>query len=481
MLLTASRTRLIHLCLLGMEVGWFVIFWSLLYPPAAASPWLAYFGLAATLLTWMLALDLLARSPLKSPAYDVLALGLMALTSLLAVRLFLYGRTPALDFRWIDQFVQGLLDFRRGVPPALALIGANLFLWQRATVATSRDLGFFSVGVSFRLGLLLSIAGLALWTFLRSQAPVDFLWLYVFLGLLAVALARINDKATDAQSAGNPLRASRLLQLVLSIGVTLGVARLLAAAYTPEGIRGFLRSFDPVWQFVRPAVMLMLRLLAQLLNPIFVFLEDLLRSLFRGNWPDQEADAPALDLDRLAAEHEASLVPAWLSQALLGILTAVVVIGAAAMLLGVLVLYLEKARSATEGEESEEESTEALTFGGGMLGRGLRALGDAARLVGRYGLSRRLLEAISVQNMYANLCRLAAERGHARPPAQPPDAYLPALAHAFPGHDDALARITTAYMRVHYGDRAATPDELLQAREDYLAIRQAGPNAQAPS
>jgi hypothetical protein len=94
-----------------------------------------------------------------------------------------------------------------------------------------------------------------------------------------------------------------------------------------------------------------------------------------------------------------------------------------------------------------------------------------ASLVGRFGLSRQLLAAISVQNIYANICRLARRRGYPRRPAQPPDDYLPILQQAFAGQEDALARITAAYMQVHYGDQPVSPLELGQLRRDYQQVR----------
>jgi hypothetical protein len=99
----------------------------------------------------------------------------------------------------------------------------------------------------------------------------------------------------------------------------------------------------------------------------------------------------------------------------------------------------------------------------------------------RYGFSRRLLEAISVQNMYANLCRIARQCGYGRRPSQPPDVYLPILQIAFPEHDAALTRITAAYMRVHYGDRPVTRAELAQVRDDYMRVRMDATAQNTPS
>jgi hypothetical protein len=160
-------------------------------------------------------------------------------------------------------------------------------------------------------------------------------------------------------------------------------------------------------------------------------------------------------------------VPAWIWTGLHYFL----ILLAIAVLVGVVLLFLSKMRAASERDEAEEMGAEEITFGNATLGRGLRWLRDMAGLVRRFGLSRQLLAAISVQNIYANLCRLARQRGYPRHPAQPPDDYLPVLAQAFPDQDQALSRITTAYMRVHYGDQSVTTEELAQLRHDYNQVR----------
>jgi hypothetical protein len=162
-------------------------------------------------------------------------------------------------------------------------------------------------------------------------------------------------------------------------------------------------------------------------------------------------------------------LPPWLLTSLRygGVLLALLVV------VGLVLLSLGRISAGRRTEESEEELEEEVTVGGGILGRGLRWLRDKAGLVRRFGVGRELLAAISVQNMYANLSRLAGRRGYPRHPAQPPDRYLPDLVEAFDGHREALSRITLAYMRVHYGDRAVTFGELARLRRDYDQVRSA--------
>jgi hypothetical protein len=113
-----------------------------------------------------------------------------------------------------------------------------------------------------------------------------------------------------------------------------------------------------------------------------------------------------------------------------------------------------------------------------MLNRGVQWLRDMSNLMKRYGLSRQLLAAISVQNIYANLCRIANRRGYPRHRAWPPDDYLPTLKKVFgPEAEEALSRITLAYMRVHYGDKLIGIAELAQLQKDYHLVRLMKPEA----
>jgi hypothetical protein len=483
MLLSDRRRALVYLCMAGMEAAWATSFFLLFYRQMP-SVWLAYAFLLGALLAWILVLDLLNRTQVASPLYQVVVLGLIAATSLV-ILLVAPGITAAPPDR-----LAGLLAFGDGIPIGIALALTNLFLWQRATSATSRDLSFFNVGVSFRLGLLLLVVGAALAS-ARFRAPssplsaagagdlpagqnlLPLLWLYFGFGLLAVALARIGEKSSEAQSAGRPLPLRRMIQLLLAVGLTLGLAGLLSQVYTAQNLNRLLTLLVPLWQLVRPVVVAVVFFLLELLSPVFDWLIAWLRAVFERGWtellpveppaPPPSPDQPGL-LERL---------PSGLTNALGSILLVVGILVAAGLIIAFFLLYLERVRRPRPVAEDEEETAEPAAAGTGLLDRGAQALRDLAGLVRRFGLGRQLLAAVSVQNIYANVCRLARQRGYPRHPSQPPDAYLPTLTQAFSGQEEALARITAAYMRVHYGDRSVSMDELTDLRADYHAVREA--------
>ena len=366
MFLANRRMTLLYLCLAGMEAAWITPFWLLIFAFAPLR-WAAYAGVLAGLLIWSLTLELMSRTGVQSPAYDLTVLALMALTSLLIVWAVLYRAMPPYEIGWLRALVGDVFNFKAGIPPVVGLIAINLVLWQRATAATSRDPSFFNVGVSFRLGLLLLIAGAGLLSLLRGQNVIGFLWLYFALGLIAVAIARISEKAIEAQSAGKALPMRRFAQLLLAAGVTIGGAWLLSLVFTPAGIRRFFHLFDPVWRLISPLAFALLMLIGEVLNPLLLWFEALVLRLLRNSNLSGFEIAPAVP-----ATTEPSFlakIPAWIPNLLVDALVVVGIIVAVLAVTGFLVLYLERVRKGGLRDEAEDEGTERVTTDG-ILERG---------------------------------------------------------------------------------------------------------------
>lgn len=478
MLLTDRRRRLIYFCLAGMEITWFTPFFLLVFQPAdARGPFVVFLELFGVLLAFMLILELLNLLQVDWPFYELAVVGLIVFSGLLLVRLWLYGNAAPGSFAWLGNTLVAVFNLQQGVRPELVLILTNVLLWQRAANATSRDIGFFSVGFSFRLGVLLLLVSAGLLNYFTGQNTLPFLWLYFGLGLTASAVARTYERATGAQSAGSLPSLPRLGQLLLAVGATVGGAVGLSLFYTPDRVNAALAAWSkPLWTVLSPLLQILLKVLFWVLEPILIWLAGLLTRLFAG----LDLSAAEELLERLRQSTARGQVPepgevtpvalppwVWIVMRYFLILLAIVVA------LGLVMLFLDRIRVKPGREEAEEESGEEITLGGPMLGRGVRWLRDVAGLVRRFGLSRQLLAAISVQNIYANLCRLARQRGYPRRPSQPPDDYLPVLTRAFVGQEEALARITATYMQVHYGDQPVTAAELVRLRQDYQRVRKA--------
>lgn len=472
------------MALAGMEVAWFLplalTFFVWLHPdetplPALLAGFGSYspstlFGVCwGVLLFYLLCTDLLNRWRIQSPAHEVIMIGTVVVTALLLVRLLVYPTLPIWHWGWLVAIVRAIFDF---VPEGMAIIFllvVNLFLWIRVAAATDRDLTFFSVGVSFRLGMLLALFGNTLLILVAQRAvetALTYFWLFFTFGLLAVAVARIDEKAIGAaQSTGVALPWPRFGQLLLMIGATMIVGIEGAAFYTPVNIRTVLGWFSPLWNLLGTVALWLFYTLFWLLVPVLERLIEFVRGLLNNLEPVQllEQNAP------FAATPPDPMTLSEMVQAF-AIVRYCLVTGMIVVIGLILLLLFVRMRQRGVSEEQEQTAQEGLALGGNPFNR----LRDLGRLLGRYGLGPGLLAAISVQNIYANVSRMAGRRGYPRTTAQSPDEYLSHLQAAFPGEIEKLARLTTAYMQVHYGDQPVDQSELAQLREDYKLLQATG-------
>lgn len=481
MLLTNRRHRLLFMALAGMEVSWFLplalTLFAWLHPERTPLPALltgfgdysplALFGVYwGVLLFYFLCADLLNRWQIDSPLHEAAMLGAVAITALLLVRLLVYPTLAPWDLWWLLAVVRAVYDFVPEGAAIIFLLVVNLFLWIRVAAATDRELTFFSVGVSFRLGMLLALFGNTLLILVgrRSvETALTYFWLFFAFGLLAVAVARIDEKSIGAaQSTGAALPWRRFVQLVVMIGATLAVVFEGALIFTPANIRTVLGWFSPLWNFLGTVAMWIFYTLFWLLVPVLEWLIEYVRALLGNLEPAQplEANGPmaAATPDPMSLREMAQVFAVVRYCLVTGVIFAIVLL--------LLILFVRSRRRGL-GDEAEEAVQEGVALGSNPFKR----LQNLGRLLRRYGLGPGLLAAISVQNIYANVSRLAGRRGYPRTTAQSPDEYLPHLQAAFPGEIEKLMRLTAAYMRVHYGDQPVDPTELSQLREDYKTLQ----------
>jgi len=494
MLLTNRRHRLIFVFLAGMEVAWFLPYaltlaarWQpdMAVNAAAATAQLnRLFVLApillvgvfwAIMLLYLLVADWLNRRLIDSPGRELIVLGAVLLTTLLGIRLFFYPAVPLLDGSWLRGTLGAIFNFTEGRRPELAFVLVNLFLWLRVVFASGREITFFGIGVSFRLGVLLALLGNGLLVGPGGRPPaiaMQYFWIFFGCGLLAVALARIDEKSLVGEhSTGAVLPWPRFVQIGAVTALFLGAGAWLATIYTPPAIRTVLFGWlAPLWTVLGLILARVVLLLAWVLAPLMNWLVETIRRWMENAeflQPPTDQGAPAyedLSPDDFFSMADALREWDWFRY---GVIAGVIVIGALLLLL----LYV-RTRTRTLRDEAEEAERGDVDLGGDALRRGLERLRDLANLVRRFGLSTQLLDAISVQNMYANLSRIARQRGHPRRANQPPDEYLPELTNAFPTEPAALAQMTNAYMRVHYGDQRIESAELSRLRAAYERVKE---------
>jgi hypothetical protein len=477
MILGNRRLRLLYIALAGMDMAAFlpwltivIIFWSrngdtrstILATLLTQNPLLLFIVFWATMQLYMLIADLFSRWNIQGGLYAVAILGVLTLTSLLAVRLLLYPDAVPSDFRWLRETIYALVNLLAGVRGEILLILTNYFLWMRVARYTNRSISFFGVGVSFRLGMLIVVLGSTLLSYWNGQNSAAILYMVLFFafGLSAVAVARIDQKAIgSANSSGARLPWDRFAQLWAIIIAILGTSLAAATLYTPPILRAILGWFAPVGRLLQWLVTNIVYLVFLLLTPLLEWLTARIQAMIAQARPlppqQPTATPPPLTLGDAVQDF-----------AMLHYCVAAAIIFGAILLF---LIFFVRVTQRQRASEPEDTATEGGVRPGG-INLGLGRLKDWFALLGRYGLGSQLLAAISVENIYANLSRLARRKGFARLPSQGPDHYLPTLMQAFPGHEAELTTITNAYMRVRYAERPITQEELEHLRAAYTTI-----------
>jgi hypothetical protein len=490
MILTNRRIRLLFLCLAGMDVAVLLVWLRVLFGlwarngnPAGetitqlldGAPLWVFLGTWGLLLFYMVCADLLDRAGMGTGGRALTLFGLVAISSLISVRGLLYPDAAFGDFGWLREVVVSLVNIGAGVRGEVLLILANYLLWQRVASYTDRSLTFFAVGLSFRLGLLLMTLGAALageWLGQPFAAGVTYLLLFFAFGLAVVALARIDQKALGASnSSGALLPWDRFAALWVSIVAMLGAAMTLAAVYTPTTLRTVVGWFGPVGVVLGWLLTQIVFLIFLVLTPLLEALLARIQSIMAENpLPVGEVAPPPPPLNLGEVVEQVAVLRYCLSALIL--VTALVIL---------YLLFVRIAQRTRRAEKEEVEGTEEGVRPGGV-DLGLGRLADWLARLGRYGVGNQLLAAITVENIYANLTRLARRKGFGRAPAEDPTRYLARLNQAFPEHGPELATITAAYLRVRYAERPISPEELDEVRAAYAAvIAPPAPEGDAPA
>ena len=425
----------------------------------------------AIFLCTVLAVHYLARlalhlSPRPTLRAALLGLGILV-SGLLTVHQVLYAETRLWDPDWLVGIVASVR--RQVASPEVLVFLLVLFLWWRGLVLAQRRLDSEHVAFRFRLGLLLIAMTTALGESMLSWPYHRFVFVFFFASLLGVALARAEEVGEQYGGSRSPFGLGWLATLVVAgLGVLL-LAGGLAALLTPDNLSLVLVPALYVVRFILFGLVYAMAWIAQILiAPLMAvfkqgelarILDEAARRMVPPEPPEMEEEAQAFFL---APEQ-------------LVMLRTVGVILAVLLLLLLVISSLRRLR--LRGGRQRDEERESVWEGahlrrglGDLLRRGRRRLDEAAAALS-HTLLGRLFAALTIRRIYAHLGALAAERGYPRSSSQTPYEYLPTLERAFPERREEVARITEAYVAVHYGEMPERPEELASVQVAWEGIQ----------
>ena len=83
-------------------------------------------------------------------------------------------------------------------------------------------------------------------------------------------------------------------------------------------------------------------------------------------------------------------------------------------------------------------------------------------------------EIASVRQLYSELLRWGAEKGHSRRKSQTPNEYREELGQLIPENQDGLSFITHQYIHARYGSASPTEEDLSRLKQDWQRIKKSG-------
>ena len=452
------RREALYLAVMAMEVCWvraWLLFVAVIYGHVGRS--LSWGALFALFVVALYATRILARRQGDLRRLQV-SIALAALVTIpLVAKADLYPEIPLWNPAWAGRFVAAIV---RLAPAELTALLAGLYLWWRGIVLT-QGLGLQGTSFRFRLGIIAFVWLLLISAMVTRLDIIPLVFAYFALGLLAMALARLEEVSQTRE--GLPSLAWLLTlvgatTLVLLIG--LGITRL----FSVEAVRSVLALLDPLIVVVDRLLYHLIGLIARLLEPLLIWLID----LFREFWAEME-QAPETGivtpqpLEEMFKDVEPAQWPAWLSDLVVILRWGVVGLLAA----GALWIVARSFRRWRGLAESTAPASRESVWSGeafrqdlvALLRDGWQRLRGMASLRGRPSYST-----ASIRGIYASLLRLGAAMGYPRPAGTTPYEYVSTLRQALPGREGEVSAITEAYVRVRYGEVPTTEEDLRRVR-----------------
>jgi hypothetical protein len=304
----------------------------------------------------------------------------------------------------------------------------------------------------FRLGIVAFFLLLFFSSILRPFDPSPWLFVYFFLSLLAIALARIDEMESDVRF--GPRWA---ITLLASVALVLFLGLMLLQFLTLNSVAALLQLSAPVWALVALIVTLvalpfgfLASWLIELLQPLFTGLGRFFQAL-SGLIPTGAADNL-----RQAQEQMAQL--SFLEPIFKTLFVLAVVLG-----VGYLIAHaLNRRMKQMEDEQYVRESLSATERSAERAGTRKKKTPERRRAG--------TIAAESIRRIYAALVARAGEAGLPRAVAETPYEYLPRLVHTWPEQAADLHAITDAYVDVHYAEREFPAAEVNRLRELWKRI-----------
>ena len=470
-----------------------IMSWTRYWQPGVVLLWLLMLMLLAFNLTRLM--SAVQLPPQHQQTVMALTLFLVILTTLPTL---FHGGSPLFNFTWIREWMASINEQGNNLWVRDVLtFGTIALVWARGLQLGKREYGIKRAGLRLRVGGLI-LAPLVIWLantqLLWDSSP--YILLFFLAGLTAVALIRAEEIEKDQSGqalALNPRWLTAVLLASLLTILTAGTASIIISGESAMSVIGWLA---PVWDGLRftgvvavTTLLFVLLPILELLDVITAALNRLLTAIqpwFAAQWaylgkilgkffidqrvPLEQLGAPG-NADPIETRFILEDIEGLGFELHRNVQIILVLLGIAFILLVALLV-----------NRLYKETQMVVQQGGRTEGRGHDDLEDAGllqRLLGRLGLLRDWQTAVSIRRIYRKMLRAANANGYPRLEAETPYEFLKTLAKAWPEHRRETQLITTAYVKIRYGELPETEEELQDIKNAWQTLERTRPVATA--
>jgi hypothetical protein len=455
------------LMLILMDISWITPAYSLLVGwSLGGSAGLAFLVFGAIYLTSYLVASIPKYVDVLIRIIQVMLLAILVLEVVWAASELIYFEKQLSLTATFNQYIANLISFSIPFKPELLLSIIVFLLWYRGFTIVNRTIGLGLIRRSFRTGCMVLVGIGVIAVLFNYRLPYLESGLFIFTSLLAMGGARLATLSSMRDSkrvafkrewvVGLTLMAMVVLVLSLGFGV-------FAAGPFATWIGGFLLAVEG---YVSNLLKILLAPLINVLGIIFAWFWGLFKAEpeldpMAVEELEEGLEGPIADVQRFTTDPEFA-----------ALLSTLVTIIGILVLLGLVLYAVRRYRKETKPRELGEEDSISIA---GSLSDYLRGIQDRARQafegMARINPAARFIAAARIRIIYARLLRLGAKLGEPRAPAVTPIEYLKSLERVFPASMDELELITSAYLRVRYGELPETRGQVEEVESAWAILR----------
>ncbi len=444
----------ILIVIMGMELSW--LYALLSAANKSVSDLLSIPLLLSTLLISAVISKALSYLHWPKPLTTILSWIIWPAAMLLMIKFQLFREAAFTDTAWLTAIPHAFSRIFNSFEPALLVLISTAALWWLGRRLAYMKPDFSSAVTEFQFGMVILITTIftAYMLDLDQSSSLPVTLIFFSLGLFGISVS--HAQGSNWLNSGREGHWTGIL--LFSIGIILAAGIIISLIFTQDLVQLILDILKWIWGLI-----------------------DKLMGLIASLFPEQSPPSPPPGMEMPAVppseDTEVFRLPEWLTGGARLIWT----ISVTAFLLFAIwrissQIFRWMRNRASRGSAEVESLKGAFKID--LLNWLKRLLsripGIKFRMPHKAGNRDLPPEIASVRQLYSELLRWGAEKGHSRRKSQTPNEYREELGQLIPENQDGLSFITHQYIHARYGSASPTEEDLSRLKQDWQRIKKSG-------